>query len=154
VAGAARIRVTFQVDADGLLSVTAREQLSGVEVQVAVKPSYGLADGDITRMLQESFVHAAGDKDARALAEEQVDAQRLLESVRAAMAQDHTLLSAAEQQRIHDAMAQLSVTLQATDHQAIHAATQALSKATDDFAALRMDRSVHDALAGKRVEEL
>jgi molecular chaperone HscA len=154
VAGAARIRVTFQVDADGLLSVSAREQTSGVQAQITVKPSYGLSDGDIARMLQEGFARAASDAEARALREEQVEAERLLEAIRAAMAADRDLLSAAEQDEIHTRMTELSQRLQGSDVQALRAAIGALSNATEDFAARRMNRSVAQALKGRRLEEV
>jgi molecular chaperone HscA len=154
VAGAARIRVTFQVDADGLLSVSAKEQTSGVAAQVDVKPSYGLADGDITRMLQESFSSAEEDKAARALREERLEAERLLEALRSAMAADRDLLSDAEQAQIHAGMSELSRIKQSDDHHAIAAAVKALSQATDEFAARRMDKSVAAALTGKSISAL
>jgi molecular chaperone HscA len=153
-AGAARIRVTFQVDADGLLSVSAREQTSGVAAEVIVKPSYGLADGDITRMLQESFSSAEEDKAARALREERLEADRLLEALRSAMAADRELLTEAEQASIHASMSELSRIKQTDDHNAIAAAVKSLSQATDDFAARRMNRSITEALKGKSVESL
>jgi molecular chaperone HscA len=153
-AGAARIRVTFQVDADGLLSVSAREQTSGVAAEVIVKPSYGLADGDITRMLQESFSSAEEDKAARALREERLEADRLLEALRSAMAADRELLTEAEQASIHASMSELSRIKQRDDHNAIAAAVKSLSQATDDFAARRMNRSITEALKGKSVESL
>ncbi len=153
-AGAARIRVTFQVDADGLLSVSAREQTSGVAAEVIVKPSYGLADGDITRMLQESFSSAEEDKAARALREERLEAERLLEALSSAMTADRALLTEAEQASIHAGMSELSRIKQSDDHHAIAAAVKALSEATDEFAARRMNRSITEALKGKSVESL
>ena len=151
-AGAARIRVTFQVDADGLLSVSAREQTSGVESQVSVKPSYGLAEGEIARMLQASFEHAGEDKAQRALREAQVDAEQLLEAVSAALKQDGALLNAGELADIEAHMQQVRATMQ--DGGALKTAVEALNKATENFAARRMDQSVRTALKGHRLEEL
>ncbi|MBZ1349318.1 Fe-S protein assembly chaperone HscA [Alcaligenaceae bacterium LF4-65] len=154
VAGAAKIRVTFQVDADGLLSVTARELGSGVEASVTVKPSYGLSDEEVARMLTEGLKQADYDARMRMLKEQQVDAQQLIESVRAAMATDADLLSAAEQTRIAQ---QLQTTAQAAsedDVEQIRLAIKALSDATDDFAAKRMDRSIRAALTGKSLDAL
>jgi molecular chaperone HscA len=153
-AGAARIRVTFQVDADGLLSVAARETGSGVEASVVVKPSYGLADEEITRMLHESFGAAAADMQARALREAQVEAQRLLEATAVALAADGDLLDAAERAAIDALAAQLSAQAAGGEHAAINAALDALGKGTEDFAARRMDRSIRAALAGRRVDEI
>jgi len=153
-AGAARVRVTFQVDADGLLSVTAREATTGVEASVAVKPSYGLADGEIERMLRESFEHARDDMHARALHEAQVEAQRLLEAVRSALAADGTLLEAGEREEIDRRMGALEAALAGTDHRAVRAGTEALNQATDEFAARRMDAGVRRALAGRRIASL
>ncbi|MFN9479122.1 MAG: Fe-S protein assembly chaperone HscA [Betaproteobacteria bacterium] len=153
-AGAARIRVTFQVDADGLLSVAARETGSGVEASVVVKPSYGLADEEIARMLQESFGAAAADMQARALREAQVEAQRLIEATDAALAADGDLLDAAERTAIDALAARLRTAAAGSDHLAINAALDALGKGTDEFAARRMDRSIRAALAGRRLDEL
>jgi len=155
VAGAARIRVTYQVDADGLLSVTAREQGSGVEAQIAVKPSYGLSDQDITQMLQDSFSHAANDMQARALREELVDAQRLLEAIEAAILEDGHLLQDDEREVIQrKAQALHELVQMAKDAQVVRKSVESLSKATDDFAARRMNESIKKALAGKKVEEI
>jgi len=155
VAGAARIRVTYQVDADGLLSVTAREQGSGVEAQIAVKPSYGLSDQDITQMLQDSFSHAANDMQARALREELVDAQRLLEAIEAAILEDGHLLQDDEREVIRRKAQALHELVQtAKDAQVVRKSVESLSKATDDFAARRMNESIKKALAGKKVEEI
>jgi molecular chaperone HscA len=153
-AGAARVRVTFQVDADGLLSVSAKEQSSGAEASVAVKPSYGLQDADIERMLRDSFEHAKEDVHARALAEARVDGQRLLQATRSALQADRALLSPAEDQAIEKAMSVLERLLAGGDHRAIKQATDALSKATDEFAARRMDEGIRRALAGKRIGSL
>jgi molecular chaperone HscA len=151
VAGAARVRVSFQVDADGLLSVSARENTSGVEASVTVKPSYGLADADIERMLRDSFEHAKGDVHARALTEQQVEGQRLLEATRSALAQDEKLLSAEERQAIERAIQALEQRLAGNDHRAIKHAADALNRATDDFAARRMDAGIKRALAGRKI---
>lgn len=154
VAGAARIRVTYQVDADGLLSVSAREAHSGVEASISVKPSYGLADDDIARMLQESFSEAQHDMQSRALAEERVEAQRLLEATQSALANDGDLLDGAERAAIETLMAEVADIARGEDHHAIKAAVETLSHGTDDFAARRMDRSVRRALSGRNVSEL
>jgi molecular chaperone HscA len=153
-AGAARIRVTYQVDADGLLSVTAREQTSGVEAHVEVKPSYGLSDSEIETMLKDSFAHARDDMDARNLREQQVDADRLIESVTAAMAVDgEALLSDDERQTILAALADLEAVRQGNDMKTIKKAVEAVDRATQEFAARRMDAGMRKALAGHKVEE-
>nr|WP_311528164.1 Fe-S protein assembly chaperone HscA [uncultured Ralstonia sp.] len=154
VAGAARIRVTYQVDADGLLSVAARETVSGVEASITVKPSYGLGDDDVARMLQEGFQSAEDDMRRRALAEERVEGERLLEALTQALAADGDLLSADERSVIDTEMGKLRTTMQGEDHRAIKDAVDALSHGTDEFAARRMDRGIRRALAGKRIEEL
>jgi molecular chaperone HscA len=154
VAGAARVRVTFQVDADGLLSVSAQEKTTGAEASVAVKPSYGLADGDIERMLRDSFEHAKEDMRARALNEHRVDAQRLLDATRSALAEDGILLNAEERAEIEERIASLENALASSDLRAIKATSDALNRATEDFAARRMNSSVLRALAGKRVASL
>ena len=154
VAGAARIRVTFQVDADGLLSVTAREQGSGVEASVTVKPSYGLTDDEVSRMLSDSISLADHDAKMRMLREQQVDAQQLIESVEAALAADSDLLSAGQQTRIAQQLQATRLCAQGDDIEAIRLATKALSDVTDDFAAQRMDRSIRAALKGKSLNEL
>ena len=154
VAGAARIRVTFQVDADGLLSVTAREQGSGVEASVTVKPSYGLTDDEVSKMLSDSITLADHDAKMRMLREKQVDAQQLIESVVAALAADSDLLSAAQQTRIAQQLQATQLCAQGDDIDAIRVATKALSDVTDDFAAQRMDRSIRAALKGKSLNEL
>ncbi|HZW25214.1 MAG TPA: Fe-S protein assembly chaperone HscA [Gallionella sp.] len=154
VAGAARIRVTFQVDADGLLNVAAREMSTGVESHIAVKPSYGLSDSEITRMLQESAQHAQDDMLARALREQQTEAKQLLEAVQHALEQDGALLNEAERARIEEKMGGLNALLQQTDHQAIKRGIEALNVATTEFAQRRMDASVKNALAGHNISEL
>ena len=137
-AGAARVRVTYQVDADGLLSVQAQEATTGVEASVAVKPSYGLADGEIERMLRDSFEHARDDMHARALHEARVDAARLLEATRSALAADGALLEPHERAEIEARVAALDSALAGSDHRALRAGSDALNRATEEFAARRM----------------
>jgi molecular chaperone HscA len=154
-AGAARIRVTYQVDADGLLSVTAKEQHSGVEANINVKPSYGLSDVDITTMLQDGFSHAADDVQDRALREELVDAKRLIEAVDAALAEDQHLLDEDELDVIKRKLKALKELIgSAQDAQVLRRSVESLSKATDDFAARRMNESIKKALSGKKIEEI
>jgi molecular chaperone HscA len=153
-AGAARVRVTFQVDADGLLSVNARESTTGAEASVAVKPSYGLGDADIERMLRDSFSHAKEDVHARALAESRVEGERLLEATRSALAADAALLSPQERASIDLRIGELQAALTGADHRAIKHAIDALNRATEDFAARRMDAGVRKALAGKQIGAL
>ncbi len=151
-AGAARIRVTFTIDADGLLQVSAREQTSGVEASIAVKPSYGLGDDQIAQMLQESFSTAQQDMQARALVEARVEADRMLLATRSALAADGDLLSEAERAAVAELMATLESLRVGNDAAAIDAATEALAKGTEAFAALRMNRGIQQALAGKNIE--
>jgi len=153
-AGSARIRVTFQVDADGLLAVSARETTSGVEASVTVKPSYGLHDDDITRMLAESMGSAEADLQARALRELQVDAKRLLEATQAALAADRDLLDEAEFTRVAQLMTDLVDCAERSDFGALKAAIDRLAHGTEEFAARRMDRSIRAALAGRRVDDV
>ncbi|QGZ54453.1 Fe-S protein assembly chaperone HscA [Paraburkholderia acidiphila] len=153
-AGAARIRVTYQVDADGLLSVFAREQISGVEASVVVKPSYGLADDDVARMLEDSFKTAEVDMRARALREAQVEAQRIIEATNAALGADGELLDEAERAQVDALIAALAQVAQGDDAGAIEAATKSLSEGTDEFAARRMDKGIKRALAGKKLDEI
>ncbi|MFA7291591.1 MAG: Fe-S protein assembly chaperone HscA [Rhodocyclaceae bacterium] len=154
VAGAARIRVTFQVDADGLLSVSASELTSGVEASVSVKPSYGLSDDEIADMLKDSMAHAKDDAFRRALAEAQVEAQRLVEAVQAALRSDGELVTAEERARVEAAIAKLQETAQGENRRHITLAMDDLEADTKDFAARRMDKSIKKALAGRRVAEL
>ena len=154
VAGAARIRVTFQVDADGLLGVTAREETSGVQAAITVKPSYGLSDDDVARMLKESFGTAEADMKARSLRESRVEAERMLLATRFALAADAELLDDAERRVIDALMAEVETVREGDDHHTIDIAVEALAKGTEAFAARRMNRSIHDALAGRRVEEV
>ncbi len=151
-AGAARIRVSFDVDADGLLSVSAREQTTGVEASIAVKPSYGLTDAEIARMLQDSFAHATDDAAARTLAETRVEAQRMVTATESALAADAALLAPQERNAIDHALAEVQRRLEGDDRDALSAAVSALNAASEGFAAKRMDRSVAQALAGKRVD--
>ena len=153
-AGAARIRVTFQVDADGLLSVSARELTSGVEASVVVKPSYGLADEQIAQMLKDGFAHAEGDMAARALREARVEAERMVLATRAALAADGELLSATERDAIEVLIADVQLHAAADDAGAIDAAVKALATGTEAFAALRMNQGIRQALAGRRLEEV
>ena len=155
VAGAARIRVTFTVDADGLLNVSAREQVSGVEAQIDVKPSYGLADDQIAKMLQDSFTTAQADMQARALAEAKVDADRLLLATQTALNADADLLNLPERAEVVALMATLARTKDiSADAAIIEAATKALANGTESFAARRMNRGIHQALAGKNISSV
>jgi molecular chaperone HscA len=154
VAGAARIRVTFQVDADGLLSVSAREATTGVEASIEVKPSYGLSDERIAQMLQDSFSHAGEDLQARALGAQRVDARRMLEAVEAALAADADLLDPAELAELRAELGALQSVAAAGDHRAIRAAVERVNRITGPFAARRMDRSIQRALTGKKLEDL
>ena len=159
VAGAARIRITYQVDADGLLSVSARELRSGVEASISVKPAYGLGDDDIARMLQDSYTSADVDMVARALREEQVEAERILLATQSALDEDGGLLDADERvavdglmQKVRDAIAQSQSG--AIDHQALKLAIELLADGTEEFASRRMDRSVRTALTGKSLDQV
>ncbi len=155
VAGAARIRVTFQVDADGLLSVAARELTSGVEAAVTVKPSYGLADEEIARMLREGFTHAEVDMAARSLREARVEAERLVLATRSALGADSALLEAAERAEIERLIGEtLRVAESSDDANAVEAAVKALAAGTEAFAAARMNHSIRAKLAGRRLEEV
>ncbi|MDP1612103.1 MAG: Fe-S protein assembly chaperone HscA [Sulfuritalea sp.] len=154
VAGAARIRVTFQVDADGLLSVTAREQTSGREAHIEVKPSYGLSDGEIAGMLKDSFSHASDDAFRRALREAQVEAQRLIEATQSALQDSADLLSILERAHIDASIAKLQTAMIGDDRRAIDEAMQTLSAATNEFAARRMNQSVQRVLSGRKVDQL
>jgi len=155
VAGAAKIRVTFQVDADGLLNVSARELGSGIEASIQVKPSYGLTDGEIAKMLKDSFQHASDDKVARVLREQQVDAQRLIEAVQGALDVDgERLLDAEERMVIELQMQELTELMKGTDGYAIEQQTKRLSQVTDAFAARRLDSTVKAALAGRNLNEI
>lgn len=153
-AGAARIRVTFQVDADGLLSVSAQEQTTGVRAEIEVKPSYGLDDDTITNMLKESMSHAAEDMAARARAEAVVEAEGLLEAVKNALALDGDLLEADEVQAIETALTDLANRMNAGSADEIRTATAALGHATDSFAAKRMNRNIQRALMGQSVDSI
>lgn len=154
VAGAARIRVSFEVDADGLLSVSAKEMTSGVQASVAVKPSYGLADEEIARMLAEGFSQADADMGARALAEAQVDAERMRLATLSALNADGDLLSRDERAAIDQLLAALSDAASGSDHAAINAAVEALAQGTEAFAAIRMNRSIQQALSGRSIDSI
>jgi molecular chaperone HscA len=154
-AGTARIQVLFQVDADGLVSVSAAEQTTGTCAEVVVKPSYGLTDGDITRMLADSLAHAQDDARARILAEQKVEAQRLVEATRAALNADGAaLLTDAEIAAMLLAVQRLEDSLAGPDGNAIGQAKAALDSLTDPFAARRMDHGIRAALSGRRVQEI
>ena len=154
VAGAARIRVTFQVDADGLLSVSARETTAGVEASIAVKPSYGLSDDEITAMLKDSLAHSQDDALRRAVKEAQVEAQRMIEAVQSALKSDAGLLDEAQRTNIESLITQLQAAALGEDRSAINAAINALDVGTRDFAAHRMNESIRRAFAGQRVDAL
>ena len=153
-AGAARVLVTFQVDADGLLEVSAREASSGVQAHVEVRPSYGLDDAQIADMLRSAFSHADTDAASRALREEQVEAERLLDATRTAMQADSDLLDADERDAIHAAMASLAQAARGEDHLAIRDAIGQLARTTEPFAAQRMNRSIQRALSGRSIDSL
>ncbi|MFC6671661.1 Fe-S protein assembly chaperone HscA [Marinobacterium aestuariivivens] len=154
-AGAAKIRVTFQVDADGLLSVAARELSTGVESSIQVKPSYGLSDGEIERMLKDSYSHAQEDLVLRSLREQQVEADRLLQSLEQALEQDgQSLLSGEERRALEASMAELRALREGGDHKVIEAGVKALAKESDEFAARRMDAGIQRALQGHSIEEI
>ena len=154
-AGAAHIRVTYQVDADGLLSVTAMEKSSGVQSSIQVKPSYGLSEDEIATMLRDSMTYAQDDKDARALAEQQVEADRVLEGLIAALAADgDTLLSAQERDELEAVMMELVQLRQGADSRAIEAGIKKTDKASQEFASRRMDKSIRQALAGQSIDEV
>jgi molecular chaperone HscA len=154
VAGAARIRVTFQVDADGLLSVSAREQTSGIEAHVVVKPSYGLTEDEITNMLKSSFGSAEADKKARMLAEARVSAGAIISAVTIALATDGNLISEKEKQAIETEIQSLQSIAKTEDAVAINKAVDSLNHATETFAAARMNASVSRALSGKNLDSI
>ncbi len=155
VAGAARIRVTFQIDADGLLAVSAREETSGVESSIQVKPSYGLSDGEIETMLKDSFSYAQDDIDARKLREEQVEASRVVEALNAALDEDgDKLLSSDERDEIRQAIDELVEVAQENNQRAIKLKIEAVDKVTAEFAQRRMDVSINLALSGQSVKDM
>jgi molecular chaperone HscA len=153
-AGAARIRVTFTVDADGLLNVSAKEQVSGVEARIDVKPSYGLSDEQIATMLKESFSTAQDDMRARALVEARVDADRLLIAIHSALDADGDLLTSAERAAVDIAMQAVDSARLGDDVGSIEAVSKSLANATEAFAAMRMNRGISQALAGKNIENI
>ena len=154
VAGAARIRVTFAVDADGLLSVSAREMQTGVEASITVKPSYGLTDDDIIRMLQEGTGNAEEDMRLRTLREQEVEARRLIESTVSALVSDADLLSQEEEATIRDLIVRLMAAVEVHELDPIKSLQEELTEATADFAARRMDRAIAEALSGKNVDDI
>ncbi|MEO0002784.1 MAG: Fe-S protein assembly chaperone HscA [Pseudomonadota bacterium] len=154
-AGAARIRVTFTIDADGLLTVGAKEQGSGVEAQIVVKPSYGLSDEQIAAMLQDSFATAQQDMAARALVEARVDAERMLDATRSALAADADLLEPGQRAEIDRLLGETdAIRTSSVDAAAIEAATEALAQGTEAFAALRMNRGIQAALTGRTIDQI
>ncbi len=154
VAGAARIRVTFQVDADGLLSVSARETSTGVEARVEVKPSYGLVDEEIADMLKAGFEHARSDMELRGLKEQQVEAERVIEATEQALAIDAGLLNEAERSALDGAIAALRSAAAGQDARAIKIQLEAFNRASNEFASRRMDKSIREALAGHKIDEI
>ncbi|MCG7531792.1 Fe-S protein assembly chaperone HscA [Psychrobium sp. MM17-31] len=154
MAGAAHIRVTFQVDADGLLSVSAMEKSSGVQASIEVKPSFGLSDNEVAKMIKDSMTHAKGDMDARMLAEEKVEASRVLEGLVSAINADGQLLDEQELATIRHAMSTLEQAVEAGDIKAIKQAISDCDTASSDFAAKRMDQSIRDALSGQSVDDI
>ena len=154
VAGAARIRVSFQVDADGLLSVSAEEKASGAKAEIVVKPSYGLGDEEIARMLRESFERAGDDIKARALSEQQVEAEQMQGALAAALAADSALLSPDERQALDLLVMRLHEAMQGSEHLTIKAAVEALNRGSEEFAARRMDRSIKAALTGRTLDSI
>ena len=154
VAGAARIRVTFAVDADGLLSVSAVEQSSGVQASIEVKPSYGLSDGEIETMLRDSMTYAQEDKQARSLREQQVEADRVIEALEAALAADgERLLNAQERQQVDSALDGLRALARDDDAARIKAAIEALEQTCGFYVERRMNQSIQTAMAGHKVNE-
>jgi len=154
VAGAARIRVTFQVDADGLLSVSARETTTGVEARVEVKPSYGLADDEIASMLKAGFEHAQEDMEVRGLKEQQVEAMRVIEATEKALAIDGGLLDEAERAGLDAAIAALRHAAEGVEVRAIKIQLEAFNRASNEFASRRMDKSIREALAGHKIDDI
>lgn len=154
VAGAARIRVAFQVDADGLLAVSAREMTSGAEASITVKPSYGLSDDEVATMLKDSLAHTKDDALRRALKESQVEAQRLIEAVQSAVKSDADLLSPEQLSQVESAISKLQITALGEHRRQITLAMDELEASTKDFAARRMDKSIRRAFAGKRIDEI
>jgi len=156
VAGGAIIRVSYQVDADGLLSVNAREMISGVESHIEVKPSYGLSENDITSMLQDSFSYAKDDMKARALREQQVEADRMIEDLGAALAKDGlALLDEAEYNCLEVAVKELQIVRDSsTEHRVLMRQIESVGKVSEEFAARRMDASIKNALAGQSLDDV
>lgn len=153
VAGAARIRVTFQVDADGLLSVTAREETQQIEAGIEIKPSYGLTDSEIESMLKDSIAHAKEDVEMRSVREQQVEADRVIDALQVALQEDGDLLTEVEVKTIEQALLELHQVRNGTDHRKIKSAIDKLNDATTEFAARRMNKSIQQALAGHQLDE-
>lgn len=153
-AGKPRIRVTFQVDADGLLNVSARELSTGIEASIDVKPAYGLSNDEITEMLKASFSHAKEDIEARALREQLVDGARLVDVLHKALAEDGELLDVSERSQIESCLVLLGTRMQGTDLGAIKAAIEALNEVSEEFAARRMNKSIRQALTGRDIEKI
>ena len=153
-AGAAHIRVTFQVDADGLLSVSAMEKSSGVQTSIEVKPSFGLTDNEVAQMIKDSMTYAGDDMNARMLAEQKVEASRVLEGLINALAQDGHLIDNNTQLNIKSAMTSLEQAVANSDVKAIKVAIASCDDASSDFAAIRMDQSIRNALSGKSVDDI
>ena len=154
VAGAARIRVTFQVDADGLLAVAAREMTTGAEASIVVKPSYGLSDDEVASMLKDSMSHTKDDAQRRALKEAQVEAQRLIEAVQSAIRSDGELLDPEQLAKLEARLATLQTTALGDNRRQITVAMDDLEAETKDFAARRMDKSIRRAFSGRRIDEI
>jgi len=155
VAGAARIRVTFQVDADGLLSVSAREETSAVEAEIEVRPSYGLSDGEVEGMLKDSYRFAEADRDARRLREQQVEADRTLEALEAALEKDGaTLLSSEERAAMEQLMDDLRAIAESGQAREIEKKIEYVNRESEFYAARRMDQSVQQAFSGQRIEDI
>jgi molecular chaperone HscA len=150
----ARVKVTFLVDADGILRVMAKEELTGVEASIEIKPSYGLTDEEVERMLIDSYEHAEEDMAARLLLTERVEADRIMDATRAAMAADAELLAPEVRAAIDAALADLAAKRAGTDHRAIHAAVEALDLASKPFAEQRLNRSIERAMTGRKVDDV
>jgi molecular chaperone HscA len=154
VAGAAKILVTFQVDADGLLSVSAKEQSTGIQSKIEVKPSYGLSDEKIKKMLEDSFNLANEDKESRVLSEVKIEGSQLLEMIKNAINEDSDLLKEKELNLLQETLGKLKKSLESSDRNLIEELTKQLNENSQSFAAKRMDRSIHKALAGKSINSL
>ena len=154
VAGAAKVRVTYQVDADGLLSVTAQELSTQVEAHVTVKPSYGLSDIAIAEMLKNSIAHSSDDERERMVREKRIDAQRMLDAVKKALEADGALLNEEESQKISELMKLLESCVDSSSAAEIQIAIDALNEGTQEFAGRRMDKSIREALRGRNIDQI